>query len=413
MASTTLSELVLTGGGGFTGDISGTNLSVTSVHNATPIFTGGTPGTIAGLDTVEFPTGSNIIFTGSGTMPTSISKNTQYVILNSSATAATIALPTTPTVPLAFTGSGSGTIAATKAICVGGAIAGTGVGGAPTIVSLPGGATHGCNFGVTGTYVLSGTPTGGASFHPVFTGGTPGTISGLTAANFPVNSYVAFYDGGSGVLPTGLSFNTLYIVSTSSSTVAQIAAASAPTTPLAFTGSGSGTILADEKMTSTGQNAVSVAACPSSALPTATPIDDTTSFPHTELGTQSSCTSSILTFQANSLVPGKSGDTIKWMQELSAGVIQGGPSPILTTGSCSGSAPTGGLLTGTFVAATCTTSNYKISGLPTATNGWNCYVSDRTTPADILTETASTTTSATISGSTVASDVIQFSCNMY
>ena len=183
--TTTLSELVWTGAGGFTGDISGTNLSVTSVPNATPAFTGGAPGTISGLNTVAFPVGANIVFTGSGTMPTGLAKNTQYVIVTSSATAATVASSSAPTTALAFTGSGSGTIAATKGICVGGAITGTGVGGGPTIVSLPGGAAHGCVFGTTGTYVLSGTPTGGASFNPVFTGGTPGTISGLTAANFP------------------------------------------------------------------------------------------------------------------------------------------------------------------------------------------------------------------------------------
>ena len=182
-----------------------------------------------------------------------------------------------------------------------------------------------------------------------FTGGTPGTISGLTAANFPLNSYVAFYDGGSGVLPTGLSFNTLYIVSTSSSTVAQIAAASAPTTPLSFTGSGSGTVLADEKMTSTGQTVVGVTTCPATALPTATPILDTTSAPHALLGTQSACSAGVLTFQAVATVPGVSGDTIKWVQRLPAGIVANdtggtnyslnviatGTKPTLTTGTCS------------------------------------------------------------------------------
>ena len=158
---------------------------------------------------------------------------------------------------------------------------------------------------------------------------------------------------------------------------------------------------------------VSVTACPSPALTGTVEIIDTTSAPDAPLGVYGSCSGTTLTLSAVALAAANSGDTIKFMQWEPFGVVQGGPSPVLTTGSCSGSTPAGGTTTGTFVAATCTSSNYKISGLPTAPNGWNCYITDRTTPADILTETASTTTSATISGSTVASDVIQFTCNMY
>ena len=318
--STTLSDYLWAGGGGYTGNISGTTLNVTSVHNATPVFTGGVnggPGTIAGLSPTEFPAGGKIIFIGSGTLPTGLVLNNQYVIVVASATAATIAQASTPTVLIVFTSAGSGTITATKAICVGGAITGTGVGGAPKIVSLPGGATHGCAAGTLGAYPISAGATGGASFPVTFTGGTPGIVSGLTAANFPVNSWVAFYDGGSGVLPTGLSFNVLYLIQKASNTAAQLAKGPNDATPLAFAGAGSGTVLADEKLTSTGETAFAVAACPATALPAGTPIDNTSDIPPTLAGTLSACAAgspNILTLQGAAAFQGAIGETIKFMQ---------------------------------------------------------------------------------------------------
>ena len=96
-----------------------------------------------------------------------------------------------------------------------------------------------------------------------------------------------------------------------------------------------------------------------------------------------------------------------------AAYVVGGTSPTLNTGSCSGSSPTGGLTAGTFVAATCAAGTYIISGLFAAPHGWNCDAWDRTTPADTLVQTASSTTSATLKSTTVASDVIGFKCMAY
>jgi len=67
------------------------------------------------------------------------------------------------------------------------------------------------------------------------------------------------------------------------------------------------------------------------------------------------------------------------------------------------------------------TANTGVIGLPTATNGWNCYATDITTnnaTAFITKQTATTTTTATISnfttagvlGAWAASDILQVSC---
>ena len=98
------------------------------------------------------------------------------------------------------------------------------------------------------------------------------------------------------------------------------------------------------------------------------------------------------------------------LQTFSGGMAAGGGHPTLTTGACSGSAAAGGLIAGKFTAATCTATTYIISGLPTAPTGYTCGAWDQTTPADTLVQTANSTTSATLTATTVASDVIVFSC---
>ena len=103
---------------------------------------------------------------------------------------------------------------------------------------------------------------------------------------------------------------------------------------------------------------------------------------------------------------------ISWagLQTFSGGMAAGGGHPTLTTGACSGSAAAGGLIAGKFTAATCTATTYIISGLPTAPTGYTCAAWDQTTPADTLVQTANSTTSSTLTATTVASDVIVFSC---
>src|SRR5579872_952754 len=97
------------------------------------------------------------------------------------------------------------------------------------------------------------------------------------------------------------------------------------------------------------------------------------------------------------------------------GIISAGTK--FTTTGCSVSATTGGAAAGTYTSGTTGTCTVVItingaSGL-TAPNGWACSASDRTTPADVQTNTTSTTTTATISGTTVSGDVVSFYCLGY
>lgn len=88
-----------------------------------------------------------------------------------------------------------------------------------------------------------------------------------------------------------------------------------------------------------------------------------------------------------------------------------------TTSGCSVSATTGGATAGTYTSGTTGTCTVTITmngatGL-TATNGWSCWAADLTTPADLITQTASSTTTATLAGTTVSGDVINFGCMGY
>lgn len=88
-----------------------------------------------------------------------------------------------------------------------------------------------------------------------------------------------------------------------------------------------------------------------------------------------------------------------------------------TTTGCSVSATTGAATAGTYTSGTSGTCTVVITmagatGL-TAPNGWACYASDRTTVADLITQTASSATTATLSGTTVTGDVVSFGCIGY
>lgn len=97
------------------------------------------------------------------------------------------------------------------------------------------------------------------------------------------------------------------------------------------------------------------------------------------------------------------------------GFVSGGTK--FTTTGCSVSATTGGANAGTYTSGTTGACAVviTINGATgaTAPNGWACYASDRTTPADLITQTASTATTATLSGVTVSGDVISFGCIGY
>lgn len=84
-----------------------------------------------------------------------------------------------------------------------------------------------------------------------------------------------------------------------------------------------------------------------------------------------------------------------------------------TASGCSNTTTLGGAAAGSFVAGVtgaCTVT-ITINGATgaTAPTGWSCAVSNQTT-ANLMRQSASTTTTATVTGTTVTSDVIVFSC---
>lgn len=77
---------------------------------------------------------------------------------------------------------------------------------------------------------------------------------------------------------------------------------------------------------------------------------------------------------------------------------------------CSFSAPVGGPTAGTFTSGTTGTCTVTITPGLTASHGWACGANDLTTPADAIKQTASSTTTATLSGATVSGDVVNLWC---
>jgi hypothetical protein len=94
-------------------------------------------------------------------------------------------------------------------------------------------------------------------------------------------------------------------------------------------------------------------------------------------------------------------------------LISTGTPPVLT-GTCATGTQVGGNTAGRFsTTAGCAATTVIMTFLATAPNGWACKTSDQTTPADSLNQNASTTTSATLIGTTAAADVISFQCQGY
>ena len=88
-----------------------------------------------------------------------------------------------------------------------------------------------------------------------------------------------------------------------------------------------------------------------------------------------------------------------------------------TTSGCSVSATTGGASAGTYTSGTSGTCTVVITMAgatgSTAPNGWSCEATDETTVADLQHQTAQSPTTATIAGTTVSGDVINFHCIGY
>lgn len=76
-------------------------------------------------------------------------------------------------------------------------------------------------------------------------------------------------------------------------------------------------------------------------------------------------------------------------------------------GTTVGGATAGSFVSGTTGACTVVITMAGANGM-TAANGWSCQASDLTTPANLIAQSASSTTTCTITGTTVTGDLIHF-----
>jgi hypothetical protein len=98
----------------------------------------------------------------------------------------------------------------------------------------------------------------------------------------------------------------------------------------------------------------------------------------------------------------------------SNGSLLAAGSPPTTAGStCTAIGTQVGGNTAGRLTATCAAQTLVLTFATTAPNGWACKASDQTTVADLMNQTASTTTTATLTGTTAAADVISFLCMGY
>lgn len=77
---------------------------------------------------------------------------------------------------------------------------------------------------------------------------------------------------------------------------------------------------------------------------------------------------------------------------------------------CSLTAASGSNSAGVFTSGTSGTCTATITMAMAATHGYVCWVKDETTPADLLSDTITSTTITTISGTTANGDVIHYGC---
>lgn len=84
-----------------------------------------------------------------------------------------------------------------------------------------------------------------------------------------------------------------------------------------------------------------------------------------------------------------------------------------TATGCTNSTLVGGATTGSYHSGTTGTCTVVVTTGLTAPNGWACFANDLTTTADTIKQTASSATTATLAGTTVSGDVINFGCMAY
>ncbi|MDE2099624.1 MAG: hypothetical protein KGL39_20395 [Patescibacteria group bacterium] len=93
--------------------------------------------------------------------------------------------------------------------------------------------------------------------------------------------------------------------------------------------------------------------------------------------------------------------------------------PFVATGTkpsisgCSASGLAGGSFAGQYTSGTAGTCTITLTFVATAPTGWACTANDLTTSSDTIKQTGSTTTTATLSGTTASSDVVNYQCIGY
>lgn len=107
---------------------------------------------------------------------------------------------------------------------------------------------------------------------------------------------------------------------------------------------------------------------------------------------------------------GTGAGTTNLREFMARSYVVGGSTPT-ATGSCTITTKLGGNTAGSFVASgACTGGTVILTFGFTATNGWACDMHDLTTPADLMTQTAYSATTATFTGSMVSSDLVTWKC---
>lgn len=92
-------------------------------------------------------------------------------------------------------------------------------------------------------------------------------------------------------------------------------------------------------------------------------------------------------------------------------IVSGGSVPGIS--GCSAGTQVGGNTGGSYNSGTTGTCTVTLTFSKTAPNGWVCNAQDTTTPADAQHQSATTTTTCTITGTTVSGDVITFDARAY
>jgi hypothetical protein len=93
--------------------------------------------------------------------------------------------------------------------------------------------------------------------------------------------------------------------------------------------------------------------------------------------------------------------------------VAGGSTPT-ATGTCPINTQLGGNTAGSFKAnGACASGTVILTFAFTATNGWACDAHDLTTTADLMNQTAYTTTTATFTGTMANADLVTFKCRAF